>query len=116
MSPEELQKQIDDLKERFERFSKSDRYIFEKELEIANGRDFKFSTETGSKFGTGTDQKMSFYGVTPVDQPDTVSDVSLQSLVGSDTVHLANLITDMTNLQAAQSAIIDRLQELGLMA
>ena len=63
------------------------------------GVDIAFRTTGGTKIGTGTDQLIGFYNATPVDQPETVTDGS-----------------DAATTQAAVNAVIDRLQELGLIA
>ncbi len=49
--------------------------------------------------GNATSDKIGFFGVTPVDQPATITDGS-----------------DAASTQAAVNAVIDRLQELGLIA
>lgn len=72
--------------------------------------------ETGVSIGTATSQKLSFYGVTPVDQPATVSDAVTQDLTGGGTVDKTKLEADLTSCKNAINAIIDRLQELGLIA
>jgi hypothetical protein len=54
---------------------------------------------SGINLGTATTELLGFYGVTPVDQPATVTDP-----------------TDLPTCITAISAIIDRLQELGLVA
>jgi hypothetical protein len=61
-------------------------------------------TSGGVKIGTATNQLLGFYGVTPVDQPVTVADPS-------------GVTTDEdVEARTAINAIIDRLQELGLIA
>lgn len=77
-----------------------DKYLVERDMSFNNGRDISFGRTTGTKIGTGTDQKLSFYGVTPVDQPITVADAS----------GCAGNADDKVN------ELIDRLQELGLIA
>ena len=57
----------------------------------------------GIKIGSATSSLLGFYGVTPVDQPATVADPA-----GGGTVD--------TEARTAINAIIDRLQELGLIA
>ena len=59
---------------------KSDRYIFEKLLQIADGRNIQLGRTTGTMIGTASDQKVGFYGVTPVirqtaAQPYTAADI-----------------------------------------
>ena len=53
----------------------------------------------GIEVGDNTSDKVGFYGVTPVNQPDTVADA-----------------TDAASAITQINSIIDRLQELGLMA
>jgi hypothetical protein len=60
-------------------------------------------TLRGIKIGSATSSLLGFYGVTPVDQPATVADPA-----GGGTVD--------TEARTAVNAIIDRLQELGLIA
>jgi hypothetical protein len=66
---------------------------------MADTKNFVLNTGTGTKVGTATGQKLGFYGATPVDQPATITDGS-----------------DAASTQAAVNAVIDRLQELGLIA
>lgn len=61
------------------------------------------TTARGMQIGTSSSQLLGFYGVAPVDQPATVSDPA-----GGGTVD--------TEARTAINAIIDRLQELGLIA
>jgi hypothetical protein len=60
-------------------------------------------TLRGIKIGSATSSLLGFYGVTPVDQPATVADPA-----GGGTID--------TEARTAINAIIDRLQELGLVA
>lgn len=60
-------------------------------------------TLRGIKIGGATTSLLGFYGATPVDRPDTVSDPT-----GGGTID--------TEARTAINAIIDRLQELGLIA
>ncbi|WP_336057367.1 hypothetical protein [Nitratireductor sp. CH_MIT9313-5] len=57
----------------------------------------------GTVLGQDANDKIGFYGVTPVDQPATISDPS------------GGATTD-AEARTAINAIIDRLQELGLIA
>ena len=70
---------------------------------LSIGTDIVLPTVTGTKIGTATNQLLGFYGVTPVNQPDTISDPSGGTTVDSEA-------------RTAINALIDRLQELGLIA
>jgi len=73
------------------------------DLTFIGGKNIALSTSTGTKIGTATNQLLGFYNATPVDQPATVSDPSGGA-------------TQDAEARTAISAIIDRLQELGLIA
>lgn len=85
-------------------------------ITYGEGQNFIIGTVTGTKFGTGTNQLIGFYNATPVNQPATVSDAATQDLTGGDTVDKTKTEADLTSLKNAINAIIDRLQELGLIA
>lgn len=84
----------------------SDRYIFHKTIQILDGRNIITGRTTGTKIGTETTQKLGFYGTTPVDKPETVSDASSQGAEYNQTA--------AQSIVTAVNAVIDRLQELGL--
>jgi hypothetical protein len=83
----------------------TDRQVFNKHTQILDARNIQLGRGTGTKIGTATDQKIAFFGQTPVDKPDTIADPSGGGSAGVDTP-ARNVI----------AAIIDRLQELGLIA
>jgi hypothetical protein len=60
-------------------------------------------TLRGLKIGSASTSLLAFYGATPVDRPDTIADPS------------GGLIVD-AEARTAINALIDRLQELGLIA
>lgn len=72
-------------------------------LTIPGGDNIVLGTSTGTKIGTGTNQLLGFYNATPVDQPATVADPA------------GGVVIDIEG-RAAIVALIDRLQELGLIA
>jgi hypothetical protein len=61
-------------------------------------------------------QQAGFYGKTPINQPNTVSDAVTQDLTGSDTIDRTKVEADLTSCKNAINAVIDRLQDLGLIA
>ena len=63
-----LKTQVQLLQARLDRLEKSDRYTFEKTLQILDGRNIQLALGTGTKFGTAVTQKLSLWGVTPVIQ------------------------------------------------
>lgn len=122
MKPEEYKllqdtaKKTDDLIKRLDAFfdlyyrtNMIDKNVFSNPVYINNKIFFKDGTlintggTTGLKIGTATTNKIGFYNATPVDQPATVSDPSGGAIVDSQA-------------RTAISSVIDRLQELGLIA
>jgi len=51
----------------------SDRYTFQKHIQMFDGRNIQFGRTTGTKIGTDTDQKVAFHGATPVIQAGAIS-------------------------------------------
>lgn len=100
------------MQEELGNFILSDRYLFEKKIQIANGQNIQTGRTIGTKIGIAADNLLSFFGVTPVNQPETVADPAISSVSGSGAD--ATINTNFINLENAVEAIIDRLQELGL--
>ena len=98
-----LERKVADLESEFRKILYSDKYLFDLDLEMANGRNFVFSIESGTKIGTATNQKLSFYGVTQIVQPAKINAPS-----GGATVDLQarGAINELRNQQ----------RELGLLA
>lgn len=76
---------------------------FNGNLFVKDGSTISTGGTTGLKIGNSTTEKIGFYGETPVDQPATVSDPSGGA-------------TQDAEARTAISTVIDRLQELGLIA
>lgn len=93
-----------------------DYFKFGDDIMLPGGENIVLDTTTGTKIGTGTNQLLGFYNATPVDQPATVSDAATQDLTGTDTVNQTKLEADLTSVKTAVNTVIDRLQELGLIA
>lgn len=72
-------------------------------LSLNDGVNLVLGTSTGTMIGTGTSQKLGFFGAAPVDRPIAVSDPSGGA-------------TQDAEARTAIIAVIDRLQELGLIA
>ena len=51
----------------------TDRLTFQKKIQIFDGRHIQVGLTTGTKIGTSTSQKLSVYGVTPVDQASAIA-------------------------------------------
>jgi hypothetical protein len=56
----------------------NDKFVFQKHLQLSDGRNVQTGRTTGTKIGTATDQKLGFFGITPVAQqsaPTTLANV-----------------------------------------
>lgn len=93
-----------------------DYFKFSDDIMLTGGENIILDTTTGTKIGTATSQLLGFYNATPVNQPDTVSDAATQDLTGTDTVDKTKLEADLTSCKNTINTVIDRLQELGLIA
>jgi len=102
MNPLELQ--IQELQGRLDKLEKSDRFTVYKTLQMEDGRNISAGRKNGTKIGTASDQKLGFYGVTPVDQPVGLSPVAQTGSAEDGTA------------RAKINLIITRLEELGLIA
>src|SRR3990167_1475653 len=79
------------IREELGNFNRSDRYTFEKLIQILDGRNIQLATGTGTKIGTAIGQKLSVYGVTPIVQRSD----SAQAVVSgtADATYSANEVT-----------------------
>lgn len=91
------------IREEFAKIILIDRYLFDKNIQILDLRNIQLGRQNGTKIGTAADQLLGFYGVTPVNQPATVTDPS------------GGTVIDI-QARSAVSALISRLKETGLIA
>ena len=78
-----------------EELSKSEtveRYLFQKHLQIFDGRNIQVGRGTGTKLGTATDQKIAFHGKTPVIQANAISAPSGGATVDAESRNKINEI------------------------
>lgn len=102
MSEEEIKKLVEDtVADILAEMIGIDRFMFKKNIQIFDARNIQTGRENGTIIATETDQKLGFYGTTPVDQPATVTDPSGGAVIDSEA-------------RTAVKNLIDRLQELGL--
>lgn len=72
MTPQEQQR-LAQLEAFVSMLMASDRYTFQKHIQMFDGRNIQVGRGIGTKIGTATDQKLSLYGVTPVVQAATIT-------------------------------------------
>lgn len=68
MNPEimALTQRIQELEAKLNLFMKSDKYLWDKNMQVLDGRTIQIGRTTGLQIGTETDQKIGFLGVAPV--------------------------------------------------
>ena len=86
---------------------RSDKYLFQRHIQMFDGRNIQTGRTTGTKIGTSTLQKIGFYGVNPVTQPDLLTDPVTQGATYDQ--------GDVNDIVSAVRGLIDRQQDLGLM-
>lgn len=91
---------------------RGDKYIFQRHIQMFDGRNFQLAKGTGTKFGTEETQKLAFYGATPVNKPETVTVPSLVLVSGSGDDTTIN--QNFTKMDNGIADLISRLQELGI--
>jgi len=118
---EQLQREVEELKQEVELLSlrnaqleKSDRYTFEKKLQILDGRNIQLGTGTGTKLGTSSSEKLGLYGVTPVDQGDAITDASVSSVSGSGADSTIN--SNFSELKGKINNLISCLEDIGIIS
>lgn len=109
---QQLQERVKLLEDIINMLIRSDRYTFHKKIQILDGQNIQVGRGTGTKIGLSSSEKIGFYGVTPVDKPETVSDPSISTVSGSGAD--ATINSNFSNQQTAITNLIDRLQEIGV--
>ena len=102
MTPEEVRKII---REELGNLILSDKYVFNKLIQIMDGRNIQTGRTTGTKFPQASDQLFAHWGTTPVNQPETIADPS-------DAPALYDQATAQNWVNTIKT-IIDRLIETG---
>lgn len=54
----------------------SDRYVFQRKLQLLDGRNIQVGKATGTQIATASDQKLGFYGATPITKPAAPTDAA----------------------------------------
>jgi hypothetical protein len=101
MTQPELEQMVITLKGRLDAYEKSDRFIFSKLVQFLDGRNVQLGRSTGTMIGTASDQKLGFFGKSPVAQQSHISAPSGGTTVDSQS-------------RTAITSIISLLQAFGL--
>ncbi len=95
----------------------TDRYTFQKHLQLFDGRNVQVGRTTGTKIGTETTQKIGFHGKTPTVQGSAVASPSTSTVSDAgDTTNNATINANFTNIKTAIDDLRTRLSDKGLTA
>ncbi len=103
MTQPELEQLVLQLKGRLDAYELSDRFIFLKTVQMGDGRNIQLGKTTGTKIGTAADQKLGFYGATPIVRQGAISTPS-----GGTTVDASS--------RTAITLVINALRNVGLIS
>lgn len=102
------------IRDELQEFLASDRYIFNRDVEVLDGRNIQLAKGTGTKFGTATNQKLAFYGASPVVPPEGAG-ASGHAVVGGTNVDSDDAFTGAVGTeQYTIGDIVRALKLLGL--
>ncbi len=76
---------------------KSDRMFLQQDLQMNDGRDIQVGRSNGTRIATAADQKLGFWGTTPVIQQTTVGSTGNMTSTGGAAVLEANGFKGYTN-------------------
>lgn len=87
-------------------------FIFQKNIQVLDARNIKVGLTTGTKIATGADQKLGFFGTTPVVQR-TTANIGLASFGGG----AGTVITTADTFDGYQlQGVVRGLRSLGFLA
>lgn len=91
------------IKDELQKFIKSDRYVFEKHIQMLDGNNIQAGRTLGTKIGLAADNKLGVYGKTPIVQqqfpnaPSTPGGTYSQTEAQSTVTTVNSIITILRN-------------------
>jgi len=100
------------IREELSHLIKSDRFTFEKLIQILDGRNIQVGLATGTKIGTAIDQKLGFWNKVPVVQPTSASQAAVSGT--ADSTYSANEVTLINDIVTLLNQIRSDLVNIGI--
>lgn len=104
------------IREEIAFFNKSDRFTFQKTLQISGGRNIELDAVTGTKFGTAVTQLLAFFGRTPMVQPTATGSTTFTAGGGSAVKNDSTFVGGVGSTAYTIGDIIRNLKDVGLLA
>ena len=115
MTPDERQR-LEKVEAMLGMLIATERYTFQKHLQILDGRNVILGKGTGTKFGTETTQKIGFFNKTPIVQPsDTAETTGFTQSNGTEVRHNSTFSGNVGSTLYTISDIVKALKNSGLM-
>ena len=73
------------IRDELSNFMRTERFTFEKLIQLLDGKNIQVGEETGTKIATETTQELGLWNVTPVVQPSSAGEIAGFTNVGSGT-------------------------------
>ncbi len=116
--PEEQIRQL--IREEISGLFATERYTFQKHLQLFDGRDIQVGKGVGTKIGIeggSTGQKLGFFSATPIVEPSSTGEANGFTAGGGTTVdHLSTWTGNVGSTAYRLSDIVKHLKNLGLIA
>ena len=80
-----LKKEVQDLRKIINFFVLVDRYQFQRDIELLDGRNIRVSQVTGLKIGTAITQKIGIWNQTPISQPTNAAQAAVATAAATQT-------------------------------
>ena len=91
---------------------RTNKYRFSKSIQMQDGRNMEFNTGTGTRIGTATGQKISFWDVTPIIQPAAAAQAAVTGT--ADSTYSANEVTLINDIVTLVNRIRTDLVSVGI--
>lgn len=113
---QQLKQRIQELENFMNSFVYSDRYISQKHFQFLDGKDVNFGADKGTRIGVTLNQKLAFWGATPVVQHSNTGEAGGVVVgVGTPLTHTATFQGGSYPTAYTISDVVAALKEIGIL-